>query len=250
MLRLYLEVNMSRLNNLWIEFGGVKSNALGLKIIKMPDRTGAAVRGTSVSVLGRSGDLFVSDHSLGSITMQCVMRMLPAADRSLIANWLTGSAHLVLSDDPDFYIKARVSEDINFARAVINGSVMDVVTVTFNAEPFKYSFDGAQPLETITEVGSITNPGNDSSLPVITIYGSGNINLMIGGFTLLLSDVNEYITIDTDAKIAFKDDANHSSKVTLVDDDDMWPELLPGENLISWAGNVTSISIIPHWRWR
>lgn len=241
---------MARQDDLWISFKGSTSIDKLLKTLALPDRIGAADRGNPADVLGRDGDLWISDHSRKPIIMPVAMRMKRGASRTDIADWLTGSGQLIFSDDPDYFYRARVHGEVTFPRFVREGIIYDGVNVEFSCQPFKYSLAGAEPLPDITESIFIENPGNISAQPVVTVYGSGDINLMIGEYTLLLSDVDEYITVDMDAKMAFKDGNNLSTKVTVVNDEDLWPVLNPGTNMVSWSGTVNKIVMIPYWRWR
>lgn len=241
---------MPRLDDLWISFGGSLSTDKHLKVLSFPNRIGAAERGEAVEVLGRDGDLWVSDNSRKPILLPFVFRMKRGATRTEVSNWLNGNGILVLSDDPKYFYRARVNGDVEFSRFVRNGEIWDVVNVEFSCFPFKYSLEGTQPLNDITEPTFIENPGNVSAKPTITIYGNGNITLMIGRYSILASGVSEYITIDLDAMMAFKNDVNMSTKITIVNDNDEWPEMLPGPNTINWTGNVSKISITPYWRWR
>ena len=241
---------MPRLDNLWISFGGEKSTDKNLKILSMPNRIAAAERGNAADVLGRDGDLWISDNSRKPIAMPVEMRMKRGASRTEVANWLRGGGLLVLGDDPDYFYRARVNGDAEFFRFVRNGEIWDVVNVEFSCQPFKYSFEGAEPLPDITSPALIENPGNVPSKPMITIYGSGDINLLVDEYSILASDVDGYITIDTDAMMAFKDSQNMSTKVTIVNDEDLWPEMKPGTNMINWSGTVSKIVMTPYWRWR
>lgn len=241
---------MARQDNLWIAFKGRISADMHLKAITFPDRIGAADRGNPVEVLGRDGDLWICDHSKKPIVLPVVMRMKKGASRTDIIDWLNGSGILTFSDDPDYFYYARVNGEVSFPRLVINGEIWDSVNVEFSCMPFKYSTSGSSPLPDITDSTLIENPGNIPAQPLVTVYGSGDINLMIGEYTLLLSDVDGHITVDMDAKMAFKDDTNQSSKVTVVNDEDLWPVLVPGRNAVSWSGAASKIVITPHWRWR
>ncbi|MBR3428680.1 MAG: phage tail protein, partial [Clostridia bacterium] len=98
---------------------------------------------------------------------------------------------------------------------------------------------------TITTSGeTITNPGSVNSEPLITVYGSGNITLMIGTTIVELTNVSSNIVLDCALKEAYKG-------TTLMNDhmSGDFPVLKPGLNAVSWSGNVTSIVISPKWRY-
>ena len=58
---------------------------------------------------------------------------------------------------------------------------------------------------TITTSGdTITNPGSVYSEPLITVYGSGNITLMVGTTIVELTNVSSSIVLDCALKEAYK----------------------------------------------
>jgi phage-related protein len=91
----------------------------------------------------------------------------------------------------------------------------------------------------------VVNPCTAESEPVITVTGSGDITLNIGGYQVELDAVDGKITLDCEARLAHKDGVLAGSKVALSE----WPVLVPGANVISWTGSVTSVAISPRWRW-
>lgn len=86
----------------------------------------------------------------------------------------------------------------------------------------------------------ITNPGSVFSEPVITVYGSGEITLMVGMIIVELDG----ITLDTPLMEAYKGATGMNGCMS-----GDFPTLLPGKNAISWTGNVTKVVIQPNWRY-
>ena len=98
---------------------------------------------------------------------------------------------------------------------------------------------------TLTASGStFQNPGSVYSDPVITLYGSGEITLMINQTIIELSDITEGLIIDSALQEAYWN--NNSMNQCMSGD---FPRLRSGMNTISWSGNVTSIHIEPNWRY-
>ena len=93
---------------------------------------------------------------------------------------------------------------------------------------------------------SITNPGTADAIPLITVVGSGNITLTIGGRTIYIDALASSITIDCEAGIAYNGTTNLTSTVTFDDFPWMIP---PGTAAISWTGTVTSVTISRPWRY-
>ena len=94
------------------------------------------------------------------------------------------------------------------------------------------------------EGNSITNPGSVYSEPILTVYGSGNITLMVGTTIMELSDISESIVIDSVLQEAYLGN-------TLMNDhmNGEFPVLKPGVNAISWTGTVISVVVKPNWRY-
>lgn len=95
---------------------------------------------------------------------------------------------------------------------------------------------------------SIINKGNVYSLPKITIYGVGDINLGVNGkdvFFVTLG-LEEYITIDTTNLEAVKDGALKNRLVTGNYDNF---ELKSGVNAINYDGIVEKIFVNDYSRW-
>lgn len=95
---------------------------------------------------------------------------------------------------------------------------------------------------------SIINKGNVYSLPKITIYGVGDINLGVNGkdvFFVTLG-LEEYITIDTTNLEAVKDGALKNRLVTGNYDNF---ELKSGVNAINYDGIVEKIIVNDYSRW-
>lgn len=95
---------------------------------------------------------------------------------------------------------------------------------------------------------SIVNRGNTVARPIITIYGSGTINLSLNGtqiFVINLADAG-YITIDSAQMNAYQGDILLNRSVQ-GDYDNLVFNI--GTNTISWTGNVTQIEVENFTRW-
>ena len=115
--------------------------------------------------------------------------------------------------------------------------------------------DGNAPAVLAVEVNennesTVTNAGNTTSRPIITIYGQGNIGMYINDVQVLdiaLGD-EQYITIDSVAMEAYKD-TTENLKNRLVTGDYNKLALNAGANKIYFTGNVTKYEISKYSRW-
>ena len=97
----------------------------------------------------------------------------------------------------------------------------------------------------ITTSGTfINNPCSVYSEPVITVYGSGEISLMVGMTIVELDGIKGSITLDPPLMEAYQGVTSMNSCMS-----GDFPTLLPGSNAISWTGNVTKAVIQPNWRY-
>ena len=72
-----------------------------------------------------------------------------------------------------------------------------VFAVNFRCKPFWYQAN--VPVETLTaSTSTINNPGSVYSEPVITVYGTGDITLMVGTVIVELEGVSGSITLDSE----------------------------------------------------
>lgn len=97
---------------------------------------------------------------------------------------------------------------------------------------------------------TVTNAGNTTSRPIITIYGQGNIGMYINDVEVLdiaLGD-EQYITIDSAAMEAYKD-TTANLKNRLVTGDYSKLALNAGDNKIYFTGIVTKYEISKYSRW-
>ena len=90
----------------------------------------------------------------------------------------------------------------------------------------------------------LENPGTVHSEPIITVYGSGEITLMVGQFIVELADFEGSITINSELQEAYSRITSMNSSMS-----GGFPLLVPGNNAISWTGDVTRIEIEPNWRY-
>lgn len=115
--------------------------------------------------------------------------------------------------------------------------------------------DGNAPAILSVEVGednesTVTNAGNTTSRPILTIYGQGNIGVYINDVEVLdIALGNEqYITLDSTEMDAYKD-SPANLKNRLVTGDYSKLALNAGANKIRFTGIVTKYEISKYSRW-
>ncbi|MCD7784557.1 MAG: phage tail family protein [Oscillospiraceae bacterium] len=235
------------------EYNGKRSyDDFGLLIAETPPFVIAERDIEFTSVSGRSGDVLADNGRYNNVTKEYSVILtddvFPLAQTvKKMSAWLTKSANyykLCDTYEPNYYRLAAFSGNISVTDLLLQ---IGTATLTFNCKPYKYLLDGQKEI-TLTEEGSVYNPEDFDSVPYIKITGDGDITLMIsndnGNTSFYFEDVEEYIEIDGELMSAYKGNTLENSKISFVD----FPTLAPGQNEISFVGDVESITIIPRWR--
>lgn len=150
-----------------------------------------------------------------------ILRTFDGIGGELKISWLDGS----------FKIKEvntfNITENIN---GIYN------IELNFICEPFRYLNEDTIILTTRNT--NIFTAGNYETDHITTIYGTGDISLLINDEQIVFKDVTDYITIDTARLICYKDNTPSNNKM-LGD----FIKLKPYINAIDWIGTVSKIKI-------
>lgn len=108
----------------------------------------------------------------------------------------------------------------------------------------------AAEVVTASADGTVTNAGNIYSKPTLTIYGSGNIGVYLGGVQMLQVALGSlgHITIDTNLMEAYKDSLENLQNRAVTGDYTNF-KLPVGSSKISFSGIVTSCIVENFSRW-
>lgn len=129
----------------------------------------------------------------------------------------------------------------------IAGAQTFIGTTTFKATTYAQ----AQPIYSISVINdniTVQNTGNIYAKPIMTIYGSGTVNVDLNGnqiFTIDLS-TDDYITIDTLQMEAYKDGVLKNRNVIGNYDNFI---LNVGSNTLTFTGSVSEVVISNFSRW-
>lgn len=231
---------------------GRSSDDYGICVRALPFVYSPGARYESYTVPGRDGILRIPDGSLEELTlnMDCYLPYEQGGSVAALAeirDWLRGEGWFTQSDIPGRRFKARITDGIAM-QPLLDGFADRIFGVTIYADPYQYhvpATEGADDIQ-LTAAGTIVNPGTAASLPRITIAGSGDITLTIGGQYMEFSGVAGGIIVDSEAM-----DVYEANGVTLANGKagmDDFPRLPPGNSAVSWTGGVTKVTIRPRWR--
>ena len=213
-------------------------------MLEQPPPTMPAERATFTAVPGRSGTLTTleGDDVYDDLILTATCYIDSPERVPAVCAWLKGGGTITFANRPGGHYKARVVNQIPFDK-ILRGNPHRSFVVNFRCSPFWYA-DDVPPI-TLTASGTfIDNPGSISAEPVITVYGSGEITLMIGMTICDLTDVSGSITLNSALMEAYSGVTSQNDRMS-----GDFPMLLPGRNAVSWVGNVTRVVIEPNWRY-
>ena len=226
----------------WFEWNGVRCTQYGIHVLEQPPVTIPSERVAFTDVPGRSGSLTqlegddVYDDMV--LTVTCLIAD-PSRIPEIVA-WLRGSGTVTFANRQGGFYHARVVNQIPFEK-ILRGNPHRSFAINFRCKPFWYLSD-VEPITLMTSGTFITNPGSVASEPIITVYGSGEITLMVG-MTITELEITDKITLDTPLMEAY---SGATSMNNCMSGD--FPSLLPGKNAVNWSGNVSKVEIQPNWR--
>lgn len=215
----------------------------GLIISELSPISKPKMRTNVTEIDGLDGDI-VDYLGYKSYNKSVLIGLTKNYDIDEIIAYFNGSGKLVLSNEPDKYYNAQIIDSIDYNR-LIN---FKKAIVKFYVQPYKFLLnESSYILEITTETSlSVLNKGLEKSKPIITLYGTGEIEILINGNSIFSVNMStdEYITIDSEKEEAYKGAVLKNRQML-----GSFPELNPGTNVISWVGNLTKIEVAPRSRW-
>ncbi|HAT4306753.1 TPA: phage tail protein [Clostridium perfringens] len=227
-------------------FNNKKNTDLGIKVVKRPNIPIPERNIELKSLKGRDGSLTRDYKTYNDIKISVSLNFISGENDFInkgakIADWLYNITDnkLIFSDNDKFYYKVKKIECKDIERSL---KVIGKFTVTFVCDPYKYYIDNNEVQ--ITNSSEINSPMLVvDSEPLISISGSGNINLIINDKRIVLENVEEILTINSSILECYKEKENLNYKMS-----GEFPILKRGKNIINVEGNVKNIKIKPNWR--
>ena len=225
-------------------WNGVSSTSEGIRIREMPQIVRPEERVNHIVIPGRSGELTETE---GTDIYNSYIQTVPIAVDSLahvkdIEWWLRGDGYVSFCNESNRKQRARVINAVTFQKHSKNSSWYEA-EVQFYCSPLKEQLSESS-VEITTSGGTITNPGDVESRPLITIIGSGDITIRINDRALVLEGVVSGWKVDSDLEWVI-DGTTPLSGVCSGD----FPRIRTGESAVQWTGNVTKLIILPRWRY-
>ena len=181
------------------------------------------------------GDYILSAYSSGFNPHACMVKLV--RDNKEAENTFGGRNIPLIAEQTD-NISAYIDEPAvyNYIYLYISGGM----SMNFTIDLKLYNV--------ATQSFVIRNYGNTSSKPKMTIYGQGTINVKVNEINNLVIQLSnqKYITIDTAAMEAYKDDILKNRLVAGNYDEF---RLNPGKNVVDIMGEITQINLSDFSRW-
>lgn len=112
--------------------------------------------------------------------------------------------------------------------------------ISFRCRPERFLMSGNTPVS-VASGGMITNPTENNAKPFIHITGSGNGTLTIQGQTITIKSMVDYLNIDCDRMDVYRQASENRNSLM----EGEFPVLYAGNNMITFTGGITGVSITP-----
>ena len=235
----------------YIILNGVSSKTInGLLIQTLPPISKPKIRTSAEEIDGRDGDI-ITTLGYGSYDKTFSIGLKGDYNVDDVIQFFNTSGKVTFSNEADKFYNFAIYNQIDFNKLLR----FKTANVTMHVQPFKYLVDET-PIkwtnpgsETIANI-SVRNNGNIYSKPIITLTGSGTINLYLGNTQVLkieFSSAGETIIIDVGAMNATDGEGNYLNRQITGDYNNL--VFNAGLNNFRVTGNVTNVTIEKYNRW-
>lgn len=200
-----------------------------------------------ISIPGRNGDLLIDNGRYSNYELEYDAIIYENFDSNLsnLKNLFmskTGYCRLEDTFHPDEFRLAKYTGALEMEAVRIND--IGHFLLRFDCKPQRFLKSGETATE-FTSSGSINNPTRMVALPLVRVYGTGQ--LTIGGATININTNSSYTDIDCDIQDAFCSGTNLNGNIELSSGN--FFQLNPGNNYVSFGSGITRVIITPRW-WR
>lgn len=237
--------------NNFIILNGIDSRTIpGLIISTLPPITKPQMRSSVETIDGRDGDL-ITKLGFSAYDKEIEIGLSYNYDVDQVISYFNSEGQAVFSNELDKYYNYTILEQIDFEKLLR----FKKAKVKFHVQPFKYSniekainFDNSDyAVNTI----KVRNYGNYFSKPIITLSGSGIINLSLNNyqmFSIDFGDMANTITLDIENMNAYNPNTQELMNRQVQGNYDNF-QLRVGLNNITWGGDLSNIQVSNYSRW-
>lgn len=200
---------------------------------------------TITHIPGRNGDIIQDNGCYKNVERTYEVSFdAPNEDFATYANavsaWLhstTGYARLEDSYEPNYYRMATYQES-NIFENLYNQA--GTATIVFECKPQRFLKTGDNII-TIQNSLTIMNPTGFEAYPLFKVTGTSGV-LTVNGNSITFSSIDDFVILDCELQDAYKENINKNSTISGT-----FPVLKTGSNTISWAGDISSVTMKPRW---
>lgn len=199
---------------------------------------------STIKIPGKNGTLTIDNgryENINVIYPAFICTDFKTNSDALKAFLLKDSAYHRLEDDyhPEQFRMAKFVGPIEFDMKALNRA--GEFSLIFDCMPQRWLKSGETAVE-FTVAGALVNPTLHEAAPLIRVYGTAGV-LIVGNLRIELTEISEYVDIDSDSQNAFKDTLNCNQYIITS----KFPSLPPGETGISFEGDITKVVVTPRW---
>lgn len=226
-------------------WNGVNCRDMGIRLQNMPEIVRPEERVGHVVIPGRAGDLTITegDDIYNPYIQTIPMTVYTETAVRQAEAWLRGDGYVTFCGQPDLKQRARVINAVNFRKHSKNIDWWDG-EVQFYCAPLKEQLNESA-VEITSSGATITNPGDVTSRPRITVAGSGDITIRIRSKAIALYGAESGWKVDSDPQWVTNSSGKPMASVYAGD----FPILPPGESTVSFTGSVSKLTIEGRWRY-
>lgn len=230
-------------------FGSASSSTYGVVVEGPGDYTAAKRDVEMVSIPGRSGDLEIDMGRYENIEVEYKVA-IKATTQSAFETSVSSFKNAIVGQRG--YKKLTDSYHSGEYRMARYAGGLDeepewhgqgaVFKVKFDCKPQRF-LDTGDTVTTMTASGSISNPTNFDSKPLLVVTGTGTLTVNGVQITFTASPT----TVDCEAMEAYNGTTSRNGSITLSPN--RFPVLSPGSNTITKGSGISQVKITPRW-WR
>lgn len=231
----------------YIIINGKKSTLLnGLIISSLPPISKPKIRVNLEEIDGVDGDI-VNKLGYGAYDKTFEIGLSYDYNVDDVIEYFNTEGQIVFSNEPDKYYNFSMLNQIDFEKLLR----FKKAKITIHVQPFKYSNVESTKTYNFTRENQsiiVRNNGNIYSKPVITLYGSGTINLSLNGIQVFTINLNGSMVLDTESQNAYDPETlDFLNRYVIGDFKNLYLKI--GLNTLSWTGNLTKVEINNCSRW-
>ena len=217
----------------------ISSKQLGLRFTAPVEIPAATRRVDDIKVSGRAGSLTrFTGWADTEITLPLAVQSGVEAYRA-VAFALANASTVGFSGEPGLF---RYLKHVEVPPLVREMGSWGMFQADLTCAPFTY-LDSGLKSATLNASGTLLNPGLLPADPVITVFGTGQLELTINSTKHVVASPAGQVTLDSARLVGHVAGKAQSDALTGA-----FPQLQPGTNQIEFGAGVSKIVVQPNWR--